>query len=205
MPGGSLSSDLAAVDRAWDEQASRQPPDELAAPGVDAPGVDPPVDERSFEWLARRTPSRGRALDRMVAAGAVDYERALNMIDDARVTNEAWSIVRALDPHPGEGDAPPPPRYAKLVAEPSDRKVSRECWVADFLTGGGARELKIDPTLHRNRAVEFPVDAVITLLDDLASDGWHLQHVSEDRRIDDNADASFVTCARYLMARDMAR
>jgi hypothetical protein len=110
--------------------------------------------------------------------------------------------VGALDPRPGEGD--PPPTDASSKSEPrQQRRSTHECWVADFLTACGAQELKFDPV--RYRAVEFPIDAVVTLLDDLATDGWRLQHVSEDRRIDDNADASFVTCARHLMERDVAR
>jgi hypothetical protein len=47
----------------------------------------------------------------------------------------------------------------------------------------------------------MPLKAIIDVLDALARSGWTVRHVSEDRGIDNNANVSFVTEARYLLSR----
>jgi hypothetical protein len=54
-------------------------------------GIDAVTD---FAQLARGTPARGRALDRIVASGAISAGQARDIIVDERVTEEAWSFSR---------------------------------------------------------------------------------------------------------------
>lgn len=48
----------------------------------------------------------------------------------------------------------------------------------------------------------MPLKAIIDILDELTNSGWTVRHLSEDRGINNNADASFVTEARYLLTRN---
>jgi hypothetical protein len=75
------------------------------------------------------------------------------------------------------------------------------CWTVELLTAVKAdTPFRWDPLEHTG--AQMPLNAIIAVLDELAGSGWTVRHVSEDRGIDDNANVSFVTEARYLLSRN---
>ncbi len=149
--------------------------------------------------LACGTPVRGQALGRMVDGGVISAEQARKMIVGGRVTDEAWSVVAGLDPGPRHvdeeagGGGPRSPGFASKIAR-------AECWLAEFFTTSGSQPVDYDPVLHTGAA--FPHHTVVRLLDELSRQGWKLIHISEDRRVDDQAQVSSVSAARYLLSRE---
>jgi hypothetical protein len=75
-------------------------------------------------------------------------------------------------------------------------KGSVLCWTVDV---ANAEPVDWEPLQHTGRAL--PLAALLSVLDELAEDGWRIRHVSEDRAVDHDANASFVIEARYLLTR----
>jgi len=90
----------------------------------------------------------------------------------------------------------PPSPAQDAAGQPTIVTTSTSCWT---VTIEGAGAVDWDPLLHTGAAMPLP--ALLVVLDALADAGWRIQHVSEDRAVDHDANASFVTAARYLLAR----
>ncbi len=149
----------------------------------------------SIESLAFNTPSRASVLGRMVANGVISRDVAINMIADGRVTERGWRAIKGGAFPKGVSPGARPHATEILTRQ----EGSYECWTADLLGAHDARELSLTPIL----SVEHALDAAVGLLEELARDGWRLQHVSEDRGITEHADKSFVIEARCLLEREV--
>jgi hypothetical protein len=140
----------------------------------------------------KETPGRAEALERIVEAGALGADDAEALFPDRRITDDAWAILRRHDP-----DAPPAPPPTPRAAGPEFKEV--RSWSLRILGAEDAAPIEIDPLAYPRRAL--PITAIVAALEELASDGWEVVHVSEDRGINDAADRSHVIAQRFLLAR----
>ena len=111
---------------------------------------------------------------------------------------EPEEVARQIVAHALREDPP-----AARSGDAAIRRVPRErlrCWTVELLAAieTGA-PFEWDPLKHTD--AQMPLKAIIDVLDALARSGWTVRHVSEDRGIDNNANVSFVTEARYLLSR----
>jgi hypothetical protein len=73
-------------------------------------------------------------------------------------------------------------------------------WQAAWCDSAGVQDLEVD---LGSQIGGVPVQAIVTLLDRYAAEGWRVVHVSEDRGLyagADVAEESFITRIRYLFA-----
>lgn len=90
---------------------------------------------------------------------------------------------------------------------PSDEAAIREsmsserlrCWMVELLAAESSVVFAWNPLKHTEAQV--PYEAIIGVLNALADAGWTVRHVSEDRGINHDANASYVSEVRYLLSR----
>ncbi len=97
----------------------------------------------------------------------------------------------------------PPPTVAAQFADWRDtvQIAEMQTWIGRFFNG--TENLPLDMGLPASQ-FGFPIREVLSCLDRLAADGWHVVHVSEDRGLrypdGDATHESGVTTVRYLLS-----
>lgn len=74
------------------------------------------------------------------------------------------------------------------------------CWMVALLAAAPSTPFTWNPLEHTEAQV--PYEGIISVLNALADAGWTVRHVSEDRGVNDDANASYVSEVRYLLSRD---
>jgi hypothetical protein len=142
------------------------------------------------------TPARVEQLWAYLDQELLSREVAADLVRTGRITDHGWESLKELSK---EEVPTAPPVVAKRPPIIRPRFQDVTCWLAEFQASAGQLAINFDPLENRDR--RFPWVSTARVLDELSTDGWRLAHVSEDRGIDDGADASFVVAACFLLAR----
>lgn len=151
----------------------------------------------SVRMRGRSTPSRAEHVRGLVQAGLLEEDAEISRMVSGAVPDAAWDVFREIHPDRGRGQRipKPPPR------PPSQRAGGRvvDSWSLSVHASDGVTPIDIDPA--RTPGHELPVALIAKSLETLASEGWAVVHVSEDRAIDDSASTSHVVRQRILLCR----
>jgi hypothetical protein len=158
----------------------------------------------STRTLGRPTPSRAAHVRRLVEAGLVSEDESVSKMVGGAVPDAAWEILGAI--HPDGGTGQPIPKLSSASAEGADgtrvRRHGRrfvDSWSLALHAGDGVTPIAADSADHFKSTL--PLGLIAKTLETLASEGWSVVQVSEDRAIDDAASTSRVVQQRFLLRR----
>jgi hypothetical protein len=98
-------------------------------------------------------------------------------------------------------DLYPDPTPQSVAGDEEAKVIEKVMWAAATYLGGQYKRLPA----FEDWTFGLPLEKILSVLNDLASDGWSVAQVSEDRGIyagTTNATDSAVTKARYLLVRE---
>jgi len=147
----------------------------------------------SVRVRGRSTPSRAAHVQGLLDAGLLSEDAEIAQMVRGAVPDLAWEVLGAVHPGRGPGQGIPEPRRA----QPKTRFV--DSWSLSVRAGDGVKTVDVDPA--QTPGHELPIALIAQTLGSLATEGWEVIHVSEDRSIDDKASASRVDCQRILLRR----
>lgn len=145
----------------------------------------------------RSTPSRAAHVQGLLDAGLLNTDAQIVQMASGAVPDLAWEVLGVV--HPGRGSSQQIPEPAQWAWRSHPMARSIDSWSLSIRTGNSTKTVDVDPAQAPGH--ELPVALIVQTLDSLATEGWEVVHVSEDRSIDDKASASQVDRQRVLLRR----
>jgi hypothetical protein len=120
---------------------------------------------------------------------------------DGRVLGQVVGDNQATQIEEYAAEHHPDPTLESVAADQEAKVTEKVMWAAATYLGGQYKRLPA----FEDWAFGLPLEKILSILNNLASEGWSVAQVSEDRGIyagTTNATDSAVTKARYLLVRE---
>ena len=151
---------------------------------------------RSPRTAELSTPNRAAHVQLLLNAGLLSEDHEVAGMTRGAVPDAIWEIVRAIRPDRGSDQSIPNVETPAPARRASTRFV--DSWSLALHSSADARSIAIDPARAPGNTLPLPV--IAETLDALASEGWSIVQISEDRAIDDAASISHVVRQRFLLS-----